>query len=126
MAKNRDCEHCIHKVPVLKDDGTWTAECESWDCEFIHREECLKAFHNQEGTKPEKAVNYIDKSGNYVNIENLTLTEIFNRGRGEGYKAGYVHGCLSRPELDNISPSEKKNVSNLADELFKRLMGGGV
>lgn len=124
MAKNRDCEHCIHKVPVLKDDGTWTAECESWDCDFISREKCLKAFENEE-VKPEPTKNYIDKSGNYVNIENLTLTEIFNRGREEGYKAGYIHGSLSRPELMNISPTEKKNVSELADELFKRLMGGG-
>ena len=118
MAKNRDCEYCIHKKPVLRDDGTWTAECESWDCEFIHREECLKAFHNQEGTKPEKAVNYFDKDGNYVNIENLTLTEIFNRGKAEGYKKGFVDGSLA--ELHS------KTASETADSLFLKLMGGGA
>ena len=72
------------------------------------------------------AKNYIDEKGNYINVENLSLIEIYNEGRVEGYKRGYVHGCLSRPELENISSSEKKDVSNLADELFKRLMGGGT
>ena len=43
----RDCEHCIHKIPVLK-DGKWTVECESFDCEFISREACLMAYRNAE------------------------------------------------------------------------------
>lgn len=43
----RDCEHCIHKIPVLK-DGEWTVECESFDCEFISREACLLAYRNKE------------------------------------------------------------------------------
>lgn len=43
----RDCEHCIHKIPVLK-DGEWTVECESFDCEFISREACLMAYRNAE------------------------------------------------------------------------------
>ena len=38
----RDCENCFHRKPVLKEDGTWTAECEKWDCEFQSRDEMVK------------------------------------------------------------------------------------
>ena len=34
--------------------------------------------------KPTK--NYIDEKGNYHNIENLTLTQIYDRGVEEGYR----------------------------------------
>lgn len=34
--------------------------------------------------RPEK--NYIDKKGNYHNIENLTLAQIHDRGVEEGYR----------------------------------------
>lgn len=34
--------------------------------------------------KPTK--NYIDEKGNYHNIENLTLTQIYDRGAEEGYR----------------------------------------
>lgn len=34
--------------------------------------------------KPNK--NYIDEKGNYHNIENLTLTQIYDRGVEEGYR----------------------------------------
>ena len=30
--------------------------------------------------------NYIDEKGNYHNIENLTLTQIYDRGVEEGYR----------------------------------------
>lgn len=75
----RDCEHCIHKIPVLK-DGKWTVECESFDCEFISREACLMAYRNAEP----KSGNYFDKDGNYINIENLSLAEIYYRAFKEG------------------------------------------
>lgn len=75
----RDCEHCIHKTPVLK-DGKWTVECESFDCEFISREACLMAYRNAEP----KSGNYFDKDGNYINIENLSLAEIYYRAFKEG------------------------------------------
>ena len=45
----RDCVNCFHRKPVLKEDGTWTAECEKWDCEFQSRENMIektKAMNN--------------------------------------------------------------------------------
>ena len=30
--------------------------------------------------------NYIDEKGNYHNVENLTLTQIYDRGVEEGYR----------------------------------------
>lgn len=53
----RDCEHCIHKIPVLK-DGEWTVECESFDCEFISREACLMAYRN---TEPKSVSDLVDE-----------------------------------------------------------------
>ena len=38
----RDCANCFHRKPVLKEDGTWTAECEKWDCEFQSRENMIE------------------------------------------------------------------------------------
>ena len=38
----RDCANCFHRKPVLKEDGTWTAECEKWDCEFLNRENMIE------------------------------------------------------------------------------------
>jgi len=38
----RDCANCFHRKPVLKEDGTWTAECEKWDCEFQSRDETVE------------------------------------------------------------------------------------
>ena len=38
----RDCANCFHRKPVLKEDGTWTAECEKWDCEFLSRENMIE------------------------------------------------------------------------------------
>ena len=45
----RDCANCFHRKPVLKEDGTWTAECEKWDCEFQSRDNMIektKAMNN--------------------------------------------------------------------------------
>ena len=38
----RDCANCFHRKPVLKEDGTWTADCEKWDCEFLSRENMIE------------------------------------------------------------------------------------
>lgn len=47
-------------------------------------------------TKPSK--NYIDKNGNYHNIENLTLAEIYRKGVDDGYKiAKLEHGNEQNP-----------------------------
>ena len=62
--------------------------------------------------------NYFDDKGNYINAENLSLAEIFNRGKAEGYKKGFVDGSLA--ELHS------KTASETADNLFLKLMGGGA
>ena len=59
--------------------------------------------------------NYFDDKGNYINVENLSLREIYERGFDEGYKRGYPDGALHNKELSG---------SELADLLFEKLMGG--
>jgi hypothetical protein len=40
--------------------------------------------------------NYIDEKGNYHNVENLTLTQIYDSGVQEGYRiAKQESGCVS-------------------------------
>lgn len=65
----------------------------------------------------EKAKNYFDDKGNYINVENLSLAEIFNRGREEGYKKGYIDGSLVMKE---------ESVTDMANGLYNKIMGGGV
>lgn len=38
--------------------------------------------------------NYFDEKGNYINIENLSLKQIYERAFDEGYKKGYIDGAL--------------------------------
>ena len=45
----RDCANCFHRKPVLKEDGTWTAECEKWDCEFQNRENMIEKTEAKQG-----------------------------------------------------------------------------
>lgn len=45
----RDCANCFHRKPVLKEDGTWTAECEKWDCEFQSRENMIEKTEAKQG-----------------------------------------------------------------------------
>lgn len=45
----RDCANCFHRKPVLKEDGTWTAECEKWDCEFQSRENMVEKTETTKG-----------------------------------------------------------------------------
>lgn len=49
----RDCEHCIHRVPKLDEvEGIWKgADCDSWDCEFVDRKEALEAYQELHGIK---------------------------------------------------------------------------
>ena len=42
--------------------------------------------------------NYFDDKGNYINVENLSLREIYERGFDEGYKRGYPDGALHNKE----------------------------
>ena len=49
--EERDCENCVHRVPRIREDGGWTADCESWDCEFLSRKECIEAWKQINGGK---------------------------------------------------------------------------
>ena len=51
--------------------------------------------------------NYIDKNGNYINVENLPLIDIYNRGAEEGYKKGYIDGSLHQIKSEDRSQGEK-------------------
>lgn len=44
MADERDCENCIHRVPILdKEEDIWKgAYCDSWDCEFYSRKKAIE------------------------------------------------------------------------------------
>ena len=48
---DRDCGNCIHKVPVLRADGTWSADCESWNCEFLSRKKVLEFYEEHKNDK---------------------------------------------------------------------------
>lgn len=64
--------------------------------------------------------NYIDEKGNYINIENLSLAEIYNEGKVEGYKKGFIDGTLNRGGF-----IKEETVSEIADNTFNKIMGGG-
>lgn len=63
--------------------------------------------------------NYFDKNGNYINIENLSLSEIYKRASAEGYKKGYADACIG-----TINAGSQTDISKLADDLYAKLMGG--
>lgn len=64
----------------------------------------------------EKKTNYFDEHGNYINIENLSLRQIYERGFDEGFKKGYVDGALHKDT----------DISQLTDDLYNKLIGGGT
>ena len=47
--------------------------------------------------------NYIDKNGNYINVENLSLRQIYERGLDDGYKKGYVDGTLRQGDISTLT-----------------------
>ena len=83
--KDRDCENCIHKVPKLNSDGTWTAECESWDCNYQNRKEILKTFNArkfiakvspEDAEKFKKAWNSSALSGMIIESGGIEITSL--------------------------------------------------
>lgn len=60
--------------------------------------------------------NHFDEKGNYINSENLTLRQIWERGFDEGFKKGYIEGALHKDG----------DISKLTDDLYSKLIGGGV
>jgi len=66
--------------------------------------------------------NYFDENGNYINTENLSLAEIYLRASTEGYKKGYADA-----QLEQIRDSQEPvNIKKTADDIYKKLLGGGV
>lgn len=53
MSNDRDCEHCIHRVPILnKEEGVWEgADCECWNCSFSSREDAEKAIEENKALR---------------------------------------------------------------------------
>lgn len=62
----------------------------------------------------DKSKNHFDEKGNYVNVENLTLRQIFEQGFDTGYKRGYIDGALHKDE----------SIPATADYLFDKIMKG--
>lgn len=100
----RDCANCFHRKPVLKEDGTWTAECEKWDCEFQSRENMIektKAMNNDlisRSALKEEIVNsdYLssDEKSLFLSlIDNAPTVEAFTEEDMAGaYNEGYACG----------------------------------
>ena len=65
-----------------------------------------------------KTTNHFDNNGNYINVENLSLAEIYLRASEEGYKRGFLDASLGIDRKDEIS--------KMTDDYFAKLMGGGV
>ena len=78
----RDCANCFHRKPVLKEDGTWTAECEKWDCEFQSRENMIEKTEAKGG-------DLISRSALKKAVEELVV------GGAEGLKNYYENGSKS-------------------------------
>lgn len=100
----RDCANCFHRKPVLKEDGTWTAECEKWDCEFQSRENMIektKAMNNdlisrsaliQHAFTAEFDGKSIDVVA-LIDVDNAPTVETFTKEDMAGaYNEGYACG----------------------------------
>lgn len=64
--------------------------------------------------------NYFDKNGNYINVENLSLADIYKRAAQEGYKKGYTDAGIEMVRTENGS-----DIAKLTDDLYAKLIGGG-
>lgn len=85
----RDCANCFHRKPVLKEDGTWTAECEKWDCEFLNRSEMIKDGFTIEELK---SWLYENAMNNFGTEYEKSVIEIINR------LDGFARFCKDRRE----------------------------
>ena len=59
--------------------------------------------------------NYIDEHGNYMNVQNFTLTQIYDSGVEEGFRI-----AKQEQNLPALSEEEKKKLCN-ADYAFRCL-----
>ena len=63
--------------------------------------------------------NYFDKNGNYVNVENLSLAEIYARASAEGYKRGYTDAKIE----DTKAAEEAVQESHYLDDRDRYISG---
>ncbi len=77
--------HVIRKIQEFRE-----IMMENTEIIQITDEDSDKLFHVEHTTNKEENMtpnkNYIDERGNYHNIENLTLRQIYDRGAEEGYR----------------------------------------
>ena len=68
----RDCANCFHRKPVLKEDGTWTADCEKWDCEFLSRENMIEKTEAKGGDliSRQDAIDALEEQLDYLQMLN--------------------------------------------------------
>lgn len=111
----RDCANCFHRKPVLKEDGTWTAECEKWDCEFQSRENMIektKTTNNDLISRSALKEEFLSKS-HLTLFELLDLIDNVPTVAVDNYAMGYQDGVRKvlseRPQGDTISRSDIKD-----------------
>ena len=92
----RDCANCFHRKPVLKEDGTWTAECEKWDCEFQSRENMIEKTEAKEGDLISRSA-LKKKFDDYIKA-NPNVSGVFELGKFIIDNAPTVHGIVAYVE----------------------------
>ena len=114
----RDCANCFHRKPVLKEDGTWTAECEKWDCEFQSRENMIEKT---------KAMNNDSISREYMKkaIEQFFVREKYYHPHSKGRKTIPTEEVLdlidNAPTVeDSYNKGYSDAVQGIADEMVRR------
>lgn len=64
--------------------------------------------------------NYIDERGNYQNVENLTLTQIYDRGVEDGYRSARDIYGKEKPHEDRVK-GEWIRSSNMSKRSYQRV-----
>ena len=59
--------------------------------------------------------NHIDDKGNYINSENLSLGQIYEKGFNAGYKSGV-----------EAAKENGTSISEITDNAFNKIMRGGL
>ena len=114
----RDCANCFHRKPVLKEDGTWTAECEKWDCEFLSRENMIektKAMNNDIISRSALIQHAFTAEFDGKPIDVVALVNIDNAPAVEPQKV----------PIANVIFDEEK-LKELTDEIVERIKSGEI
>lgn len=118
----RDCANCFHRKPVLKEDGTWTAECEKWDCEFQSRENMVEKTEAKQGEITNEDIQQAIKEG-FANGYEMAKSK-FERPQGEWGKWVISEircpNCLEYFQTDCYSTEELKKCPNCGVQMDMR------